>query len=123
MGIALFRRSSSIDDAPDESQSELSADDLRRLVELERGQRFLLQSAYAETVAALARALDSRTAGRAPTPTAYNAMRSSSPTRSLPSFWRTGASSTDFSSTTSGRSGSSTTSSASPRRSISTSGG
>jgi HD-GYP domain-containing protein (c-di-GMP phosphodiesterase class II) len=62
MGITLFRRSSPTDEATD-GQLELSPDDLRRLVEIERGQRLLLQSAYEETVVALARALESKDSG------------------------------------------------------------
>jgi ribonuclease P protein subunit RPR2 len=42
---------------------DLCGEDLRRLVELERGQRMLLQSAYRDTVAALARALESKDSG------------------------------------------------------------
>jgi len=63
MGISLFRRAPSNDGPPDDSPLGLSADDLRRLIELERGQRALLQTAYAETVAALARALESKDSG------------------------------------------------------------
>jgi len=63
MEIALFRRGSSPDGSVEHSPGGLSADDLRRLVELERGQRALLQTAYAETVAALARALESKDSG------------------------------------------------------------
>ncbi len=62
MGITLFRRSAPTDEATDR-QLELSPDDLRRLVEIERGQRLLLQSAYEETVVALARALESKDSG------------------------------------------------------------
>jgi len=39
------------------------ADDLRRVVELERRQRALLQRAYRDTVTALATALESKDAG------------------------------------------------------------
>jgi HD-GYP domain-containing protein (c-di-GMP phosphodiesterase class II) len=63
MGITLFRRDSSTDDSADLSRLDLCADDLRRLVELERGQRALLQSAYGETVAVLARALEFKDSG------------------------------------------------------------
>jgi ribonuclease P protein subunit RPR2 len=45
---------------PSDEQLRLYAEDFRRLVELERGQRLLLQSAYRETVTALARALESK---------------------------------------------------------------
>jgi ribonuclease P protein subunit RPR2 len=62
MGITLFRRGSSSDEATDE-QLDLCADDLRRLVEIERGQRLLLQNAYEDTVVALARALESKDSG------------------------------------------------------------
>jgi response regulator RpfG family c-di-GMP phosphodiesterase len=47
---------------PDE-QLLLYARDLRHLLELERGQRVLLESAYRETVTALASALDSKDTG------------------------------------------------------------
>src|SRR6476646_10224662 len=63
MGISPFRRAPSNDGRADDSPLGLSTDDLRRLIELERGQRALLQSAYAETVAALARALESKDSG------------------------------------------------------------
>ena len=62
MGITLFRRTPPTDEATD-GQLELSPDDLRRLVEIERGQRLLLQNAYEETVVALARALESKDSG------------------------------------------------------------
>ena len=44
-------------------QLALYAQDFRRLLELERGQRSLLQNAYRETVVALARALESKDGG------------------------------------------------------------
>ncbi|HEY3105927.1 MAG TPA: HD domain-containing phosphohydrolase [Gaiellaceae bacterium] len=44
-------------------QLELYARDLRHLLEIERGQRILLQQAYKETVAALASALESKDIG------------------------------------------------------------
>jgi cyclic di-GMP phosphodiesterase len=44
-------------------QLALYAQDFRRLLELERGQRTLLQNAYRETVVALARALESKDGG------------------------------------------------------------
>lgn len=47
----------------DEQQLLLYARDLRRLLELERGQRLLLHDAYAETVSALASALESKDTG------------------------------------------------------------
>jgi len=62
MGITLFRRGAPMDEPTDE-QLDLCPDDLRRLVEIERGQRLLLQSAYEETVVALARALESKDSG------------------------------------------------------------
>jgi ribonuclease P protein subunit RPR2 len=62
MELTLFRRSSSEPQVEDE-QLELCAEDLRQLVELERGQRLLLQSAYEDTVVALARALESKDSG------------------------------------------------------------
>jgi HD-GYP domain-containing protein (c-di-GMP phosphodiesterase class II) len=62
MELTLFRRSSSEPQLEDE-QNELCAEDLRQLVELERGQRVLLQSAYEDTVVALARALESKDSG------------------------------------------------------------
>jgi ribonuclease P protein subunit RPR2 len=46
-----------------EEQLELYARDLRHLLEIERGQRLLLQAAYRETVAALATALESKDTG------------------------------------------------------------
>jgi len=46
-----------------EEQLLLYARDLRHLLELERGQRVLLQNAYRETVAALASALESKDTG------------------------------------------------------------
>jgi putative two-component system response regulator len=48
---------------PDEEQLVLYARDLRHLVELERGQRILLESAYRETVSALATALGTKDTG------------------------------------------------------------
>ena len=50
------------DERPEE-QLLLYAQDLRRLLELERSQRLLIQSAYEETVTALARALESKDIG------------------------------------------------------------
>ena len=46
-----------------EEQLQLYARDLRHLLEIERGQRILLQAAYKETVAALASALESKDTG------------------------------------------------------------
>jgi putative two-component system response regulator len=50
-------------DSPPEEQLLLYADDLRRMLELERGQRALLQRAYRDTVTALATALESKDSG------------------------------------------------------------
>ena len=47
----------------DEEQTVLYARDLRHLVEIERGQRALLESAYRETVSALATALGTKDTG------------------------------------------------------------
>jgi ribonuclease P protein subunit RPR2 len=49
--------------SPDEHQLLFYARDLRHLLEIERGQRILLQNAYQETVAALASALESKDTG------------------------------------------------------------
>jgi putative nucleotidyltransferase with HDIG domain len=46
-----------------EEQLQLYARDLRHLLEIERGQRILLQEAYKETVAALASALETKDTG------------------------------------------------------------
>jgi len=54
-----FRAASS----PPEEQLILYAQDLRRLLEVERGQRALIQRAYRETVTALAGALESKDTG------------------------------------------------------------
>src|SRR5947208_1217034 len=62
MGLTIFRRSAPAGDAAD-AQLDLGADDLRRLVEIERAQRILLQNAYEDTVVALARALESKDSG------------------------------------------------------------
>ena len=58
MGITLFRRNSSA-----HTHEGLGAEDLRRLLEIERGQRLLLENAYEATVVALARALESKDSG------------------------------------------------------------
>jgi cyclic di-GMP phosphodiesterase len=55
-----FRKTS--DERPEE-QLLLYAQDLRRLLEIERGQRLLIQSAYEETVSALAIALEAKDFG------------------------------------------------------------
>jgi response regulator RpfG family c-di-GMP phosphodiesterase len=49
--------------APSSDQLTLYARDLRRLLEIERGQRVLLERAYGETVAALASALETKDTG------------------------------------------------------------
>jgi diguanylate cyclase (GGDEF)-like protein len=49
--------------APPEEQLILYAQDLRRLLDVERGQRALIQSAYHETVTTLANALESKDMG------------------------------------------------------------
>ena len=101
---------------PDE-QLLLYARDLRHLLELERGQRRLLQDAYHETVTALASALESKDHG-----TGEHSQRvrryavelaQGRGTRGLP---RTKASPTASCSTTSARSGSRTGSCRSPGR-------
>jgi diguanylate cyclase (GGDEF)-like protein len=51
------------EDEPPEEQLILYAQDLRRLLEVERGQRALIQRAYQETVTALASALESKDTG------------------------------------------------------------
>jgi diguanylate cyclase (GGDEF)-like protein len=51
------------DDSPPGEQVQLYAQDLRHLLELERGQRALLQHAYRQTVGALAAALESKDIG------------------------------------------------------------
>jgi response regulator RpfG family c-di-GMP phosphodiesterase len=57
-----FRATRKQTDRPDE-ELLLYARDLRHMLELERGQRELLQSAYLETVSALASALESKDTG------------------------------------------------------------
>ena len=51
------------DDSEPEEQVQLYAQDLRRLLEIERGQRALVQHAYRQTVAALSAALESKDIG------------------------------------------------------------
>jgi cyclic di-GMP phosphodiesterase len=51
------------EDGPPEEQLILYAQDLRRLLEVERGQRAIIQRAYQETVTALASALESKDTG------------------------------------------------------------
>jgi ribonuclease P protein subunit RPR2 len=51
------------DESAPEEQVQLYAQDLRRLLEIERGQRKLVQEAYRQTVAALAAALESKDIG------------------------------------------------------------
>jgi response regulator RpfG family c-di-GMP phosphodiesterase len=57
------RRESMLTVEPGENQLLLYAQDFRQLLELERGQRRLLQNAYRETVVALAHALESKDGG------------------------------------------------------------
>jgi cyclic di-GMP phosphodiesterase len=62
-GLAVRRYARPSAAAPDRSAQEqlfLYAQDFRRLLELERGQRELLQQAYRETAVALARALEAK---------------------------------------------------------------
>jgi len=63
LGAAPGQEPSSKVDSRADHQLMLYAQDFRRLVELERGQRLLLQNAYRETVVALARALESKHTG------------------------------------------------------------
>jgi ribonuclease P protein subunit RPR2 len=56
-------RAGSAREPRDEGQLLLYARDLRHLLEIERGQRLLLENAYAETVTALASALESKDTG------------------------------------------------------------
>ena len=100
-----------------EEQLTLYAKDLRRLLEIERGQRILLESAYQETVARSRARSSPRTPARASTPSASSATRWSSRARCGPSSSTTPAPSTAFCSTTSGRSACPTRSSRSPGRS------
>jgi response regulator RpfG family c-di-GMP phosphodiesterase len=58
-----FRATKKRDAAGPEEELLLYARDLRHMLELERGQRELLQAAYMETVAALASALESKDTG------------------------------------------------------------
>ncbi len=51
------------EEGPPEEQLILYAQDLRRLLEVERGQRAIIQRAYQETVTALASALESKDTG------------------------------------------------------------
>jgi response regulator RpfG family c-di-GMP phosphodiesterase len=57
------RRESTVTVEPGDNQLLLYAQDFRQLLELERGQRRLLQNAYRETVVALAQALESKDGG------------------------------------------------------------
>jgi ribonuclease P protein subunit RPR2 len=59
----LYEGPFSLADNPPEEQLILYAQDLRRLLEVERGQRVLIQGAYRETVTALAGALESKDIG------------------------------------------------------------
>jgi response regulator RpfG family c-di-GMP phosphodiesterase len=62
-GIETVPPPSRVEGSSEEEQLLLYARDLRHLLELERGQRLLLQDAYKETVAALASALESKDTG------------------------------------------------------------
>ena len=62
-GGADERALRAIPSRPRDEQLLLYADDLRRLLELEKGQRALLQRSYRDTVTALATALESKDAG------------------------------------------------------------
>jgi response regulator RpfG family c-di-GMP phosphodiesterase len=63
LGAGSYERSGEAAPSPADRQLLLYAQDFRRLLELERGQRVLLQEAYRETVVALARALESKDGG------------------------------------------------------------
>jgi ribonuclease P protein subunit RPR2 len=60
LGAGKRERSEAGDETEEPKQLLLYAQDFRRLLELERGQRALLQNAYRETVVALARAIESK---------------------------------------------------------------
>lgn len=60
LGVARRTNGHEPQDADSGEQLLLYAQDFRRLLELERGQRALLQDAYRETVVALARAIESK---------------------------------------------------------------
>jgi response regulator RpfG family c-di-GMP phosphodiesterase len=63
LGAGSYERSGEPVPPAADKQLLLYAQDFRRLLELERGQRALLQNAYRETVVALARALESKDGG------------------------------------------------------------
>jgi response regulator RpfG family c-di-GMP phosphodiesterase len=63
LGAGSYERSGEAPPHSADKQLLLYAQDFRRLLELERGQRALLQNAYRETVVALARALESKDGG------------------------------------------------------------
>jgi response regulator RpfG family c-di-GMP phosphodiesterase len=63
LGAGSYERPGEGAPSPADRQLLLYAQDFRRLLELERGQRVLLQEAYRETVVALARALESKDGG------------------------------------------------------------
>ena len=87
-----------------EEQLVLYARDLRHLVEIERAQRGLLESAYKETVSALASALGTKDTGTRHTHSGCSGTRWSSPPRSIRPSPPTPRSSTAFCFTTSARS-------------------
>jgi response regulator RpfG family c-di-GMP phosphodiesterase len=63
LGAGAYERAHEEPPRSEDRQLLLYAQDFRRLLELERGQRALLQNAYRETVVALARALESKDGG------------------------------------------------------------
>jgi response regulator RpfG family c-di-GMP phosphodiesterase len=63
LGAGAYERSREAAPRSEDKQLLLYAQDFRRLLELERGQRALLQDAYRETVVALARALETKDGG------------------------------------------------------------
>jgi response regulator RpfG family c-di-GMP phosphodiesterase len=63
LGAGSYERAGEAAPPAADKQLLLYAQDFRRLLELERGQRTLLQNAYRETVVALARALESKDGG------------------------------------------------------------
>jgi response regulator RpfG family c-di-GMP phosphodiesterase len=63
LGAGSYERAGEAAPHSTDKQLLLYAQDFRRLLELERGQRALLQNAYRETVVAVARALESKDGG------------------------------------------------------------
>jgi two-component system phosphate regulon response regulator PhoB len=97
----------------EDEQMLLYAQDLRHLLEIERGQRVLVQKAYRETVAALASALESKDTGTREHSQRVQRYAVDVASAVAPTYSRTRAPSTGFCSTTWARSASPTTSSAS----------